>query len=117
MTGTANASCTVAREGPLVGSPHADVVAGLPAAGEVEVDLHAEFFLRHGELPEQAVAGSLPGHRPVPQVVGGAEAGAARPGGAHGSAPSCVASALRVVGTCTSSAWPRFSSSSADRKE
>src|SRR6516165_5292451 len=63
----------VQRQGTRFRAPYADVVAGLSAAGQVEVDLHAEFFLGHDQLPEQAVARSLPGYRPVAQVITGAE--------------------------------------------
>src|SRR5271166_2188697 len=64
-------------------APNADVVAGLSAAGQIEVELHAEFFLGHDQLPEQTVTRSLPGHRPMPEVVGGAEPVAQLPGGGH----------------------------------
>src|SRR6516165_9629959 len=107
----------VQRQWALVWAPYADVIAGLPAAGQVEVDLHAEFFLGHDQFPEQAVARSLPGHRPVPQVIGGAEPVAQLPRYGHRACSCRLASAFRVVGTCTASAWPRLSSSSADRNE
>ena len=63
--------------------PHAHVVSSLAGAGEVEVDLHAEFVLRHGQLPEQAVPCPLPGDRSVPEVIGGAEPRVLLPGGGH----------------------------------
>ena len=78
----------VQRQRPRIRPPHADVVSGLSGAGEVEVDLHAEFVLRHGQLPEQAVASSLSGDRPVPEVIGGAKAAVVLPGGGHGAWPA-----------------------------
>src|SRR6516165_12418529 len=107
----------VQRQWSLVWAPNADVVAGLPAAGQVEVDLQAEFFLGHDQFPEEAVARSLPGYRTVPQVVSGAQPVAQLPGCAHCAGPRRFTRAVRVVGTCTASAWPRLSTSSADRNE
>src|ERR1700741_2769489 len=92
-------------------------VSALAAAGQVEVDLHAEFFLGHDQFPEQAVARSLPGHRPVPQVVTGAEPVVQLFGCGHCASPCRFISALRVVGTWTESVCPRVSTSSADRNE
>src|SRR5262249_12079044 len=93
------------RERSCVRPPDADVVAGLPAAGEVEVDLHAEFVLGHGQLPEQAVTCSLPGDRSVAEVIGGAQAAVAFRSGGH-CAP-----------ICTVSACPRLAISRADCNE
>ena len=119
----------VQRQRSLVWAPYADVVAGLPAAGQVEVDLHAEFFLGHDQFPEQAVARSLPGHRPVPQVVTGAEpvvqlsnaVTAPRPAGSlvrcESSVPGPRASArgypprARIGMSCSRGCGPRRSSS------
>src|ERR1700733_12091671 len=63
----------VQRQRARIRPPDADVIAGLSATGQIEVDLHAEFFFRHDQLPEQAVTRSLPGNWPVPEVVSGAE--------------------------------------------
>jgi hypothetical protein len=80
-------------------TPHADVVAGFSAACQVQIDLKPESFFWHDEFPEQGVARSLPGHRPVPKVVGGAERVMQFLGCGHGSSPRKFANALRVSDT------------------
>src|ERR1700735_1326775 len=107
----------VQRQRAGIRAPDADVVAGLTAARQVEVDLEARLFFRHDQLPEQGVTRSLPGHRSVPEVVGGAEPGAQFFRCGHCDSSCSFNSALRVVGTCRASAWPRVSISSADLKE
>src|ERR1700722_16910887 len=107
----------VQRQRAGIRAPDADVVAGLTAARQVEVDLEAKLFFRHDQLPEQGVARSLPGHRSVPEVVGGAEPGAQFFRCGHCDSSCSFNNALRVVGTCSASAWPRVSISSADLKE
>src|ERR1700752_4774869 len=74
-----------------IGPPYAHVVAGFAATGEIEVDLHAELVLGHGQLPEKAVASAFPGHGSMPQVIGGPKAAVFLFSCGHG-APICTVS-------------------------